>query len=531
MRVVSYIRMSTSGQELSPGQQRAAIAAHATKSGYVIAREYSDLGISGDRTEKRHGFQAMIADGAAGKFDRIVVYDRSRFGRFDSIDFGRWAAPLRDAGVELETLDGGVEDWSDFGGRVIGLVSQEGKHQFLIDRSRDTVRGQTAKALVNRGYAAPTPYGYSRHTRLEGKQRFSTLELHPTSANVVREIFTTYVKPAASLSAVANSLNERRVPAPRRGRVWRPNTLRRILENEVYCGDTVWGRRQKGRYHTRDGVDIVRRKRGAKVSFVEPIRHRDTVPAIVSREVFAKVQRLLVERTHSTRAAGAVQPLSGLVVCERCGKPFHAEGGRLRCQSSHSSIPLAHRCPGSRVPAAPLVNAVVAGLRERLRSPAARARLRAAIERQASARSTGTADARDALVAKHRALEAEVAAGLERIPLMPAGLVADFAASLERKAAERDRMAAELAALPTVRRIAPQIAAKAALAGLDKLIESATAGGSPIAVNAALRALGVKIVVPPDRDAVEAEITVGDSCTTGFSFAQVPRLRWRQRVG
>ena len=157
MRVVSYIRMSSGKQELSPGQQRAAIADHAKRAGYTIAREYADLGISGDRTEKRVQFQQMIADGAARKFDRIVVYDRSRFGRFDSIEFGRWVAPLRDAAVELETLDGGVEDWSDFGSRVLGLVAQEAKHGFLVDLSRQVVRGQTPKAIENRGYSSPTP--------------------------------------------------------------------------------------------------------------------------------------------------------------------------------------------------------------------------------------------------------------------------------------------------------------------------------------------------------------------------------------
>jgi DNA invertase Pin-like site-specific DNA recombinase len=522
--------MSTGRQDLSPGQQRAAIAAHAKKAGYAVAREYADLGVSGDRTEKRKGFQQMIADGAARKFDRIVVYDRSRFGRFDSIEFGRWVAPLRDAGVELETLDGGVEDWSDFGGRVLGLVAQEAKHQFLVDLSRGVVRGQTAKAMENRGYAAPTPFGYQRHTVVEGRKHLSTLALHPANAPIVRDIFAMYAAPGGSLNGVAAALNARGVPASRGGTRWRPNALRRILVNEVYMGDTVWGRRQKGRYHTRQGADVIRQKRRGRVEFVEPIRHRDTVPAIVSRELFAKVQRLLVERTHETRSAASIRPLSGLVCCEQCGRPMHSENGLLRCQSSHPSIEPKRRCPAVRVPAAPLLDAVLTGLRARFTAPAARARLRAAIERRAAHRSAGAGDDRAALVARHRALEAEVAAGLERIPLIPPGLVADYAAALDRKAAERDQLADQLALKPAVVQAAPRMAARDALARLDELIAAATTNGSPAAVNAALRALGVKVSVAPTKLPMDAEITIGDSSTPVSRCEQVPRMTWKQRI-
>jgi DNA invertase Pin-like site-specific DNA recombinase len=530
MRVVSYVRMSTGRQDLSPGQQRAAITAHAKKSGYTVAREYADLGVSGDKTEKRKGFQQMIADGAARKFDRIVVYDRSRFGRFDSIEFGRWVAPLRDAGVELETLDGGVEDWSDFGGRVLGLVAQEAKHQFLVDLSRGVVRGQTAKAVENRGYAGPTPFGYQRRTIVDGRKHISTLTVHEARAAIVRDIFTMYAAPDGSLNGVAATLNARGVPAIRGGQRWRPNALRRILGNEVYMGDTVWGRRQKGRYHTRQGTDVIRQKRRGPVVFVEPIRHRDTVPAIVSRELFAKVQKLLAQRTHTTRSAAAIRPLSGLVCCEQCGRPMHAENGLLRCQSSHPSIEPKRRCPAVRVPAAPLLDAVLTGLRARFTAPAARARLRAAIERQAARRSAGAGDDQASMSARHRALEVEIATGLERIPLMPAGLVADYAAALDRKAAERDALAAQLAAKAATIPARPKMAARAAMAHLDELVAAATTNGSPAAVNAALRALGVKVSVPPAKLPSDAEITVGDCSTTVSRCEQVPRMTWRQRI-
>lgn len=532
MRVVSYIRMSTDRQEASPGQQRAAIAAHARKQGYAVAHEYADLGVSGDNVSKRPQFRQMIAAAEAGTFDRIVVYDRSRFGRFDSIDFGKWVAPLREAGVELETLDTGVENWDDFGGRVIGMVAQEGKHQFLTDLSRATLRGKIAKVSEGRGYCGPTPYGYTRRTTVQGRNRVSQLEVDPQTAAIVRDIFNAYTQPGASLSAVAAMLNVRAVPTARTGQRWRRNAVERILRNEVYMGDAVWGRRQKGRYHGRQGTEVVRRKRGSKTTYVDPIVHRDAVPPIVSRDQWATAQKLLAERAKQTRSPAAVRPLSGLVFCACCNRPMHAEGpATMRCSSSRPEIIQAERCPSVRVPTAPLVAAVLAGLHDRLATPKAKARLKAAMLRRATAKADpATVDTRATLQARHRQLEQEVAAGLERIPSLPASLVADFAATLDRKAAERDRLADELRATPDIRPAAPALAVRDVVDRLDDLATKATTATSPAAMNAALRALGVRVAIAPTRTPLEAEISIGDLSTMGFHCGQVATLKWRAKI-
>ena len=537
MRVVAYVRMSTGKQEHSPAQQRSAIAAHAKRQGYVIAKEYADLGVSGVKAEKRPQFRQMISDGSARKFDRIVVYDRSRFGRFDSVEFGRWVQPLREAGVDLETLDGGVEDWDDFGGRLKGMIEQEGKHAFVIDLSRATVRGQTSKAVEGRGYAGPTPFGYVRTTTITGRNRHSTLALDAIAAPVVRRIFETYAAAGSSLTSVAAALNDEGVPPPRRGERWRKNSVQRILENEVYMGDAVWGRRLKGLYHGRSGTEVVKRKRGAGIVFIEPIRHLDAVPAVVDRETFARVQRLMRERGGQTRSPAKIRTLSGLLFCAGCGKPMHADGaGLARCSSSSSDRGQGRPCSASRVPTAPVLDAVLEGLRARLAAPAERKRLEAALERRTAARATSGVDERATLVARHRALAAEVAAGLERIPSMPTSLLADYTATLDRKAAERDRTAAEIAATQSRRTARPTADIRAAMARIDDLLGDVFQTGSPAAANAALRALGVTVTMPPRKpleNALDAEITVGDSSTPYLHSGLVPylpKLRWKTSI-
>ncbi len=112
---VAYVRMSSDRQEASPDQQREGVANLAKREDCRIIREYFDEGISGDATEKRKDFQRMIRDAEEkGDFAAILCWDQDRFGRFDSIEAGRWIHPLRQAGVWLVTVAQGRIDWNDF---------------------------------------------------------------------------------------------------------------------------------------------------------------------------------------------------------------------------------------------------------------------------------------------------------------------------------------------------------------------------------------------------------------------------------
>src|SRR5580698_6436079 len=140
------IRMSSPEQETSPDQQRAALLELATKYDAKVVAEYCDEGVSGVATGKRRGFQQMLEDAKAGKFKLILAWDQDRFSRLDSIDSGEIIAPLRRAGVRLVTCAQGEIDWTSFAGRLIFNVQQEGKNQYLVDLSRNCVRGRVAAA-------------------------------------------------------------------------------------------------------------------------------------------------------------------------------------------------------------------------------------------------------------------------------------------------------------------------------------------------------------------------------------------------
>src|SRR4051794_1885266 len=98
---VGYARRSTDRQETSIPDQIKAVEQWAAEHGYKVLRWRVDDAVSGDDTERRHDFRKMIADAADGDFQAIVCWDRARFGRFDSIEFGYHVHQLRLAGVHL----------------------------------------------------------------------------------------------------------------------------------------------------------------------------------------------------------------------------------------------------------------------------------------------------------------------------------------------------------------------------------------------------------------------------------------------
>jgi DNA invertase Pin-like site-specific DNA recombinase len=123
-------------------------------------REHIDDGISGDATEKRMDFQRMLKEAKElGEFHAVLCWNQDRFGRFDALEAGCWIKPLRDRGIWLDTVGQGRINWDDFGGRIVYAVAQEGKHPFLRDLSRDSLRGKLR--AVREGYwlGGPPPYG------------------------------------------------------------------------------------------------------------------------------------------------------------------------------------------------------------------------------------------------------------------------------------------------------------------------------------------------------------------------------------
>src|SRR4051812_9070176 len=85
-----YLRMSKDHQRYSIRNQARAISAYAAQNGFNIVKTYTDPGESGLTLRERPGLQALLSDviKPTRLFERVLVLDVSRWGRFQNLDQG-----------------------------------------------------------------------------------------------------------------------------------------------------------------------------------------------------------------------------------------------------------------------------------------------------------------------------------------------------------------------------------------------------------------------------------------------------------
>ena len=90
IRAAQYLRMSTEHQQYSLDNQALAISCYAEANSMCIVRTFEDGGRSGLVLSGRTGLQELLAVVQSGQaeFEVILVYDVSRWGRFQDSDEG-----------------------------------------------------------------------------------------------------------------------------------------------------------------------------------------------------------------------------------------------------------------------------------------------------------------------------------------------------------------------------------------------------------------------------------------------------------
>ena len=87
-RAAEYVRMSTEHQQYSPENQLDVIRHYAADHNIEVVQVYSDHGRSGLNIAGRDGLNQLMADveNKRVNFTSLLVYDVSRWGRFQDLD-------------------------------------------------------------------------------------------------------------------------------------------------------------------------------------------------------------------------------------------------------------------------------------------------------------------------------------------------------------------------------------------------------------------------------------------------------------
>ena len=341
IRAAEYVRMSTDHQQYSTENQHAAIQRFADEHGMTIVRSFTDAGKSGVGIQGREALQDLlrtVESGQAG-FSTILVYDVSRWGRFQEPDEGayyefrciRASITVQYCAEQFPTDNGPMS-------AVMKSLKRAMAGEYSRELSAKVFAGQCR--LITLGYRQGGMPGYGLRRQLldqhgqpkvilaRGERKSFQLErviLTPgpdQEVGTVRRIYHLFTVEQRTEAQIAAMLNNEEVPAER-GRPWTRGTVRELLTNEKYIGNNLYNRTSTKLQRPR----VVNKP-------TEWVRCNNAYQPIVDAEIFAKAQGIINERDHRYTDEELLQRLrdllnqhgmlSGLIINETPGMPSTA---------------------------------------------------------------------------------------------------------------------------------------------------------------------------------------------------------------
>lgn len=319
MRAAEYVRMSTDHQKYSTENQSEAIRHYAEARGIEIVRTYADAGKSGLKIEGRDALRQLIEDVEAGAtdFTLVLVYDVSRWGRFQDADESAYYEYIcRRAGIAVQYC---AEQFDNDGSPVSTIVKGVKRAmagEYSRELSTKVFAGQSR--LIEKGFRQGGPAGFGLRRALIdehgtskgmlGRGEHKSIQtdrviLTPgpeEEVALVREIYRAFVYENRSESAIAADLNARSLTTDL-GRPWTRGTVHQLLINEKYAGDNVWNRRS-----------FKLKKKRVRNAPEMWIRAEGAFEAIVERELFEAARTIISARSFRLSDEEMLQALAEL---------------------------------------------------------------------------------------------------------------------------------------------------------------------------------------------------------------------------
>lgn len=307
-RAAGYVRVSTREQALdgySLEAQEHAIRQYCAQRGWDVVDIYVEPGRSGKSRIGRDALTRILQDAKAGHFERFVVWNMKRFAR-NLLDTLTICQQLAEVDVMLVSVVEAFDASTPSGRAMRNMVAT------FAEYDRETIveaikLGIEEKARQGES-AGPVPLGYRRD---EGRVT------QDVNAPMVLQLFERYATGTQSLRQLAAWAVTQGMRSTK-GNVIDRLSLRKVLTNPFYQGDIAF----HGRKASRQVFE-------------------GTHAPIVSRELFAEVQRRLSERQRKhegPRFGKAAYTVTGVSRCGYCGAQMTGSSGPrgqyLRCSTS-----------------------------------------------------------------------------------------------------------------------------------------------------------------------------------------------------
>ena len=348
-KTAAYIRLSIEdsgkpGSDTIEGQKNLILAYIERQTDLRLVEIYCDNGYTGTDFD-RPDFERMMEDVRRRKINCIVVKDLSRFGRnyHETSNYLLRIFPF--LGVRFvavnDNFDTETAVETEYG--LVMPLKNIINNTYSRDISRKISTAIETKERRGEFIGVFAPYGYRKSDDDRHK-----LVPNPETAPIIQEIFVLRLQ-GMGYTGIARLLNGRGVPSPGaylfqcglskrrqyRDAIWAAWNIKEILQDEVYLGHLIQGKRTNVAYKQ------ARKERNAPE--VEWRVFRNAHEPLIDEDTFAAAQRITAEnRRMYEESLGKADDLKtpslfrGLVYCGDCGKALvrrhiynRRQGGRV----------------------------------------------------------------------------------------------------------------------------------------------------------------------------------------------------------
>lgn len=282
---------------------------------FKIISILKDDGVSGT-TFERDDFKELINLVEEKKANMVITTDLSRLGRnhIKTDDYIEEWFPKHN--VRYVSIIEGVDTYTDsLSNDIAPIINWSNEHFAKLTSKKIKGRFDLLRK-EGKWTGGEVPLGYKMDSKI--KYHFVIDE---RNATIVREIFKLFIQ-KPSCNFVADTLTKRCIPIPsilKKSKrcldenlrdIWRPETIREILTNEMYLGYMVQGKTTRLNHKSKKIIYLPKENWTIIKGTHEPI---------ISQKDFILVQALLKANKNKSEHAH-IYLLKGLLCCHECGK-------------------------------------------------------------------------------------------------------------------------------------------------------------------------------------------------------------------
>lgn len=306
----------------------------------LVYDTYIDDGFTGTDFN-RPSFQRLLEDMRNGNINCVIVKDLSRLGR-NYIEVGNYIEqvfPLFN--IRFIAINDNVDSFKNPASTNTILVPFKNliNDEYCRDTSikiRSSLNGKKKKGEFIGAFPS---YGYIKSSKDKHK-----LIIDEVAAEIVRKIFHWNVNEGLGKIAICHRLNELGILNPTGHKkleleqnynnyaskdnsyTWTPSTVRNILNNEVYIGNTVQGKRRTKSYKVHKVENVPQE---------EWVRVENTHEPIIDKETFERAQELSKKDMKVSQKTGELSIWAGLLKCKDCGRAMNKKNSTNKSGSKY----------------------------------------------------------------------------------------------------------------------------------------------------------------------------------------------------